>query len=170
MVVSAHSQKKGVSPPVAELIIIANIRLPIHTSQDICTFVYLFTLVYLRHAYICIFASCLYLDHVYICKFAPCVYMFLYFCVMCTLVYFFTLVYLRHAYICIFALCFTFVNFNHVYFCIYVSCAHLYICSTISDLDMSAFAFEYYGKNFIKSQKISPDAFLQVAFQLAYYR
>jgi len=35
---------------------------------------------------------------------------------------------------------------------------------------MSCFTFQPYGKNFIKSQKLSPDSYLQMSFQLAFYR
>ncbi|ELT93087.1 hypothetical protein CAPTEDRAFT_218819 [Capitella teleta] len=40
----------------------------------------------------------------------------------------------------------------------------------ISDLDLISMEFDSYGKNFPKSQKLSPDAFIQVAFQLAFYQ
>lgn len=48
-------------------------------------------------------------------------------------------------------------------------------CSSISyslagNLDMFTLEFEEYGKNFIKSQKMSPDSFLQIAMQYAFYR
>ncbi|VDL77513.1 unnamed protein product, partial [Nippostrongylus brasiliensis] len=38
------------------------------------------------------------------------------------------------------------------------------------DLDMVVYTFKRYGKNFPKSVKISPDSFIQMAFQLAFYR
>ncbi|KAH9507364.1 hypothetical protein Btru_057910 [Bulinus truncatus] len=44
------------------------------------------------------------------------------------------------------------------------------IQSTVEDLMLRSLFFENYGKNFIKSQKLSPDAYIQMAFQLAYYR
>ncbi|XP_062256432.1 choline O-acetyltransferase [Platichthys flesus] len=40
----------------------------------------------------------------------------------------------------------------------------------VTNLDMNVQKFDEYGKEFIKRQKISPDAYIQVAIQLAYYR
>ncbi|XP_051958652.1 choline O-acetyltransferase-like [Xyrauchen texanus] len=40
----------------------------------------------------------------------------------------------------------------------------------VKNLDMNVFTFEVYGKQFIKQQKMSPDAFIQVSLQLAFYR
>ncbi|GAA6076946.1 choline O-acetyltransferase-like, partial [Tachysurus ichikawai] len=40
----------------------------------------------------------------------------------------------------------------------------------VRNLDMEVFTFRGYGKEFIKKQKMSPDAFIQVALQLAVYR
>ncbi|XP_037997265.1 choline O-acetyltransferase [Motacilla alba alba] len=40
----------------------------------------------------------------------------------------------------------------------------------VENLDFTAYKFEHYGKEFIKKQKISPDAYIQVALQLAFYR
>ncbi|XP_037348168.1 carnitine O-acetyltransferase isoform X3 [Talpa occidentalis] len=40
----------------------------------------------------------------------------------------------------------------------------------IQDLDIRLMVFHHFGKDFPKSQKLSPDAFIQVALQLAYYR
>ncbi|CAL1534831.1 unnamed protein product [Lymnaea stagnalis] len=40
----------------------------------------------------------------------------------------------------------------------------------VEDLMFRSLFFKGYGKNFIKSQKLSPDAYIQIAFQLAYYR
>lgn len=39
-----------------------------------------------------------------------------------------------------------------------------------SDLDLKVFIFDDFGKDFPKSQKVSPDSFIQNAIQLAYYR
>lgn len=38
------------------------------------------------------------------------------------------------------------------------------------DVDVVAYTFKRYGKNFPKSLKISPDSWIQMAFQLAFYR
>lgn len=40
----------------------------------------------------------------------------------------------------------------------------------VNNLDMDVFKFQTYGKEFIKKQKMSPDAFIQVALQLAFYK
>ncbi|CAH1155054.1 unnamed protein product [Phaedon cochleariae] len=40
----------------------------------------------------------------------------------------------------------------------------------VKDLDFQVFRFTGYGKNFIKSCKVSPDVFIQLALQLAYYK
>ncbi|XP_010139410.1 PREDICTED: choline O-acetyltransferase, partial [Buceros rhinoceros silvestris] len=40
----------------------------------------------------------------------------------------------------------------------------------VTNLDFVAYKFESYGKEFIKQQKISPDAYIQVVLQLAFYR
>ncbi|XP_016889647.1 choline O-acetyltransferase b [Cynoglossus semilaevis] len=40
----------------------------------------------------------------------------------------------------------------------------------VNNLDMDVYKFEAYGKEFIKKQRMSPDAFIQVALQLAFYK
>ncbi|XP_077482458.1 choline O-acetyltransferase b [Stigmatopora argus] len=40
----------------------------------------------------------------------------------------------------------------------------------VNNLDMDVFTFRGYGKEFIKKQKMSPDAFVQVALQLAFFK
>ncbi|KAG1945325.1 choline O-acetyltransferase [Pimephales promelas] len=40
----------------------------------------------------------------------------------------------------------------------------------VMDLDMSVFTFTAHGKEWIKRQKMSPDAYIQLALQLAFYR
>ncbi|KAM3959049.1 carnitine O-Acetyl-Transferase isoform 2-T2 [Aphomia sociella] len=40
----------------------------------------------------------------------------------------------------------------------------------IANLELNCFTYDKYGKNFIKSQKLSPDSYLQMAMQYAFYR
>ncbi len=40
----------------------------------------------------------------------------------------------------------------------------------VKNLDMNVNTFTGYGKEFIKKQKMSPDAYIQVALQLTFYR
>lgn len=40
----------------------------------------------------------------------------------------------------------------------------------IDDLDLYVLCFGEFGKEFIKAQRISPDAFIQLALQLTYYK
>lgn len=40
----------------------------------------------------------------------------------------------------------------------------------VKNLDFIVYKFDVFGKTFIKKQKCSPDAFIQVALQLAFYR
>lgn len=42
--------------------------------------------------------------------------------------------------------------------------------SMVSDIDLRCFVYDGYGKDFVKKQKISPDAWIQMAFQLTFYR
>lgn len=40
----------------------------------------------------------------------------------------------------------------------------------INDIDLRIYVHDNYGKGFMKKCRVSPDAFLQMALQLAYYR
>ncbi|KAJ8970433.1 hypothetical protein NQ314_001228 [Rhamnusium bicolor] len=42
--------------------------------------------------------------------------------------------------------------------------------SLISDIDLRIFVHDHYGKGFMKTCGLSPDAYIQMALQLAYYR
>lgn len=48
--------------------------------------------------------------------------------------------------------------------------AAIYLDNLVKDLDFQVFRFIGYGKEFIKSCKVSPDVYIQLALQLAYYR
>lgn len=39
-----------------------------------------------------------------------------------------------------------------------------------NDLELNLYSFEKYGKDFVKSCNLSPDSFIQMAIQLAFYR
>ena len=52
---------------------------------------------------------------------------------------------------------------------VYFSLCH-YIYRMISTLDLYVMRFNEYGKNFPKSQNMSPDAYIQLALQLTYYK
>lgn len=45
-----------------------------------------------------------------------------------------------------------------------------FLDNLVKDLDYQVFRFIGYGKDFIKSCKVSPDVYIQLALQLAYYR
>ncbi|XP_060802455.1 carnitine O-acetyltransferase isoform X2 [Amyelois transitella] len=40
----------------------------------------------------------------------------------------------------------------------------------VHNLELNCFTYDKYGKNFIKTQKLSPDSYLQMAMQYAFYR
>lgn len=40
----------------------------------------------------------------------------------------------------------------------------------VADVDLKLINFNLYGKGFMKNVKVSPDAYLQMALQLAYFR
>ena len=48
--------------------------------------------------------------------------------------------------------------------------AQFFYYRMVGDIDLNVFIFDEFGKNFPKSQKLSPDSFIQNAIQLAYYR
>jgi choline O-acetyltransferase len=48
--------------------------------------------------------------------------------------------------------------------------AALDVDNLVKDLDFQVFRYTNYGKDFIKSCKVSPDVYIQLALQLAYYR
>lgn len=52
----------------------------------------------------------------------------------------------------------------------YIDEAALFLDNLVKDLDFQVFRYNVYGKNFIKSCNVSPDVYIQLALQLAYYR
>lgn len=48
--------------------------------------------------------------------------------------------------------------------------AAIYLDNLIKDLDFQVYRYVGYGKDFIKSCRVSPDVYIQLALQLAYYR
>ncbi|XP_050501870.1 choline O-acetyltransferase [Diabrotica virgifera virgifera] len=48
--------------------------------------------------------------------------------------------------------------------------AGLYLDNLVKDLDFQVFRYNGYGKEFMKSCKVSPDVYIQLALQLTYYR
>ena len=42
--------------------------------------------------------------------------------------------------------------------------------SMVSDIDLRCFVYTGYGKDFVKKKKMSPDAWIQMAYQLTFYR
>ncbi|CAC5359081.1 CPT1A [Mytilus coruscus] len=51
-----------------------------------------------------------------------------------------------------------------------IKSAQLTVTQNINDIDLIVKEFNLYGKGFMKSCKISPDAYIQMALQLTYYR
>lgn len=48
---------------------------------------------------------------------------------------------------------------------------HLFLLYRLSsNLEMNVVHFKSYGKNFIKSQRMSPDSYIQMAMQYAFYK
>ncbi|XP_033124898.1 carnitine O-acetyltransferase-like [Anneissia japonica] len=48
--------------------------------------------------------------------------------------------------------------------------AKIAIDSMVEDLDLHIFKFKLFGKDFVKANKLSPDGFIQIALQLAYFK
>lgn len=44
------------------------------------------------------------------------------------------------------------------------------LCRAVDDCDLYVLHFKEFGKEFPKSQNISPDVFVQLALQLTYYK
>ena len=44
------------------------------------------------------------------------------------------------------------------------------MCSLIEDVDLQLMTFNDFGKEVLKMFKLSPDGFIQMAIQLAYYK
>ncbi|GAB1597880.1 carnitine O-acetyltransferase-like [Argonauta hians] len=51
-----------------------------------------------------------------------------------------------------------------------IEASKIEIDSMIADIDLTVTSYKSFGKDFIKSMKLSPDGLIQVALQLAYYR
>nr|CAI5848338.1 unnamed protein product [Callosobruchus analis] len=52
----------------------------------------------------------------------------------------------------------------------YIHSANIHVDKLVDNLDMASFQFKCFGKNFVKSHQLSPDSFVQMAIQLAFYR
>ncbi|KAJ8921098.1 hypothetical protein NQ315_015896 [Exocentrus adspersus] len=52
----------------------------------------------------------------------------------------------------------------------YIQAANVHIDKLVDNLDVDSFKFTAFGKEFVKSQRFSPDSFLQIAMQYAFYR
>lgn len=48
--------------------------------------------------------------------------------------------------------------------------AHIAAQKLLNDLQLRIYVHDHYGKGFMKTSKVSPDAYIQMALQLAYYR
>ncbi|XP_044268520.1 carnitine O-acetyltransferase isoform X2 [Tribolium madens] len=51
-----------------------------------------------------------------------------------------------------------------------INCANANLDKLAANLDLDSFQFKCYGKEFVKSQKMSPDSFIQIAIQYAFFR
>ncbi|KAJ8965293.1 hypothetical protein NQ314_004222 [Rhamnusium bicolor] len=52
----------------------------------------------------------------------------------------------------------------------YIQSANNHIDKLVDNLEIDSFQFVSFGKEFVKSQKMSPDSFIQIAMQYAFYR
>lgn len=52
----------------------------------------------------------------------------------------------------------------------HLDAAQRHVDSLAGSLDMHVLDYTAYGKNFIKSQKMSPDSYIQMAMQFAFYK
>lgn len=55
-------------------------------------------------------------------------------------------------------------------FIIFFKKVNLFFSRATSNLELNVVHFKTYGKNFIKSQRMSPDSFIQMAMQYAFYK
>ncbi|KAF2897173.1 hypothetical protein ILUMI_09001 [Ignelater luminosus] len=51
-----------------------------------------------------------------------------------------------------------------------IATAKTNIDKLVNNFELNCFSFDKYGKDFVKSQKFSPDSFIQIALQYAFYR
>ena len=51
-----------------------------------------------------------------------------------------------------------------------INSAHEDAQKLVNDLQLRIYAHDHYGKGFMKTCRVSPDAYIQMALQLAYYR
>lgn len=51
-----------------------------------------------------------------------------------------------------------------------INTAHEDAQKLVNDLQLRIYAHDHYGKGFMKTCRVSPDAYIQMALQLAYYR
>ncbi|CAH0557685.1 unnamed protein product [Brassicogethes aeneus] len=51
-----------------------------------------------------------------------------------------------------------------------IHAANTTVDDMVANLDTDSFKFEDFGKDFVKSQKLSPDSFIQIAMQYAFYK
>ena len=54
--------------------------------------------------------------------------------------------------------------------CVRLPCCVLFTARLVADTDISCLTFSEFGKDFCKLVKVSPDSFVQIAIQLAFYK